>query len=482
MRKQDKTEKRKLTGKEKKELGRRLWATDPRLDVVHHNAAGIDVGSTSHYVAVPPDRDTYPVQEFQCFTADLRRLAQWLKGCGIETVAMQSTGVYWIPLYDILEEEGFEVYLVNAQHTKNLPGRKSDVQESQWLLKLHTYGLLRNSFRPGDAIRVLRQYWRQRDDNVKAASSCVQRIQKAMTEMNLQLANVISDITGWTGQRILRAIVAGERDPHELAAMKHYRIEASEEEIVRSLEGNWRPELLFVLEQELKMFDAYQQRITECDQRLQNELKKFTDRKKTEPGVTEVASQTTQIKPNKKVKKVKKPKGNAPQFDLASELHRISGVDLTRIDGIDVMTTQTVISELGLDMSRWPTEAHFASFLGLCPDNRISGGKVLKKGTRKVVNRAATALRMAASTLRNSQSYLGAQFRRLRTKLGEPKAITAMAHKLARLVYRMLKYGQEYVDKGMEFYQQKYRQQRLLQFKRIAQELGVQLPEIQSAK
>ena len=237
--------------KEKKEWGRRLQSEDPGLEVVHPHAAGIDVGNSTHYVAVRPDRDPEPVRRFECFTADLHRLADWLQSCGVKTVAMQSTGVYWIPLYEILEEHGLEVYLVNARHTKNLPGRKTDVQESQWLLKLHTYGLLNNSFQPVSEIRVLRTYWRQRGEHVRGAATCIQRMQKALTQMNVQLANVISDISGLTGQAIIRAIVAGERNPLKLAMLSDPRVHASHEEIAKSLEGNWRSELLFVLHQEL---------------------------------------------------------------------------------------------------------------------------------------------------------------------------------------------------------------------------------------
>ena len=263
--------------REKKEWARRLQSEDPGLTVIHPQAAGIDVGNSSHYVAVRPDRDAQPVRRFECFTADLYRLADWLQSCGVKTVAMQSTGVYWIPLYDILEARGFEVYLVNARHTKNLPGRKSDVQESQWLLKLHTYGLLNNSFQPPAAIRALRTYWRQRAEHVQGAATCMQRMQKALTQMNLQLANVISDISGLTGQAILRAITAGERDAGKLAELRDPRIKASPEEIAKSLQGNWRPELLFVLQQELEMYDTYQRRIAECDQQLQKHLAQFTD-------------------------------------------------------------------------------------------------------------------------------------------------------------------------------------------------------------
>ena len=449
--------------KERKQWARRLQSEDPGLEVVHPHAAGIDVGNGSHYAAVRPERDPEPVRRFECFTADLHRLADWLQNCGVRTVAMQSTGVYWIPLYEILDERGFEVYLVNARHTKNLPGRKSDVQESQWLLKLHTYGLLNNSFQPSAEIRVLRTYWRQRAEHVHGAATCIQRMQKALTQMNVQLANVISDVSGLTGQTIVRSIVAGEHDPRKLAELSDPRIHASREEIAKSLEGNWRPELLFVLQQEVEMYDVYQRRIAECDQQLQKHLASFADPVPPQPPQGEAKG------------KKAKPAKNAPRFDLSSELQRITGVDLTRIDGIDVMVAQTLVSEVGLDMSRWKTEAHFASWLGLCPDNRISGDKVLGKGTRHVINRAATALRMAANALMRSRTYLGAQYRRLRTKLGAPKAITAMAHRLARLVYRMLKYGQRYVDKGAEYYEQRYRQQQIQLLSKKAAKLGLRI-------
>jgi len=312
--------------KERKELGRQLRSEDPGLEVVHPHAAGVDVGNGAHSVAVRPDRDSQPVRRFECFTADLHRLADWLDSCRVKTVALQSTGVYWIPLYDILEERGFEVYLVNARHTKNLPGRKSDVHESQWLLKLHTYGLLNNSFRPTSEIRVLRTYWRQRAEHVRGIGTCILRMQKALTQMNLQLANVISDLSGVTGQKIVRASVAGTRDPRKLAELSDPRIQASKEEIAKCLEGNWRQELLFVLQQEIEMYDTYQQRIVECDQQLQKHLTSFAN------------TVAPQVKTEKTQKKTPKQKNkNAPQFHLSDELHRITGVDLTRIDGMDVM-------------------------------------------------------------------------------------------------------------------------------------------------
>jgi len=432
------------------------------LPPINKNAAGIDVGNAEHHVAVPPGRDAEPVQKFGSFTADLHRLARWLKACGVETVAMQATGVYWVALYQILEEYELQVNVVNAHHTKTLPGRKTDVLECQWLQKLHTFGLLNNSFQPAEEIRVLRTYMRQREKLVAAASTCIQHMQKALTEMNIQLANVISDISGMTGIAILRAIVNGERNPHTLAGLKNERIHASRQEIAQSLEGNWRPELLFVLEQSLALYDTYHQKIAECDQKIETHLKTMESNENTEQQLTQVRIRRSHHKQTSWV-------------DLHMHLHRIAGVDLTQIDGINVQTAQTVISEVGVDMTRWRSEKQFASWLGLCPDNRISGGKVLKRGTRRVVNRAATAFRMAAWSLFRSQSALGANFRRLRRKLGAPKAVTAMAHKLAKLVYRMLKFGQAYVDKGAEHYEAKYRQQTIKWLAKTAAALNLQL-------
>jgi hypothetical protein len=338
------------------------------------------------------------------------------------------------------------------------------------LLKLHTYGLLRHSFYPSAHIRVVRTYWRQRADHVCAASTCIQRMQKALTQMNIQLANVISDLSGWTGMRIVRAMLGGERDPQALAALSHPGIHASRDTMAKSLDGTWRVDLLFVLQQEVTTYDAYLLRIAECDQALEQHLRSLDD-KGGDPGDAPPTSPAAHRQT--RIKRRRKAGSHTPQFDLGRELQRISGVDLTRIDGIDVSVAQTVISEVGLDMSRWSDEHHFASWLGLCPDNRITGGKVIRRGTRRVVNRAATALRIAATTLRRSQSYLGAQYRRFRGKLGAPKAITATAHKLAILVYRMLRWGHEYVDKGMQYYEERHREQQIRLLKKRAATLGL---------
>ena len=434
------------------------------LGTVHPHSAGIDVGNETHYVAVPPEDvvEGEAVQSFGCFTAELERLARWLKDCGVRTIARQSTGVYGVPIFDLLEQHGFEVYLVNARDTRNLPGRKSDVQECPWLRKLHTHGLLQNSFHPPAEVRCLRALWRQRGDQIRSAGRGVQRMQKALTQMNLQLSHVISDIAGLTGMAIVRAIVAGERDPFPLAAWRHRRIKASQEQIAASLQGTWRPELLFVLKQELAMYDAFQQRIVECDEELASQLR----------SLPAAASPTAEPPPSHKRQRAQ---GHAPAFDLRAELVRVAGVDLPRIDGLDVLNAQTMLSEVGWDRSRWKTEGHFASWLGLCPNNSSSGAKVLGRATRKVVSRAATAFRLAAHALFRSQSYLGAQFRRLRTRLGTPKAITAMAHRLARLVYRLLRYGHAYVDQGSTYYEQRYREQQLRSLQKKAAQLGLTL-------
>ncbi len=352
-----------MNRKQRREMMRKIQADDLSLEVVHPDAAGIDIGNEAHYVAVPPARDSEPVRRFGCTTAELKEMADWLQRCGIRSVAMQSTGVYWIAVYDILEQAGLEVYLVNARETKNLPGRKSDVQESQWLMKLHTYGLLRNSFRPSPEIRTMRTYWRQRNDWVQSASRHIQRMQKVLTQMNVQLANVLSDISGATGQAIIKAILEGERDPHELAAFRDCRVKASAEEIARSLEGNWQEDLLFMLKQEQDGYEFCQKQMAQCDQRLQQYLQQREDR-----------SQGASLPEEKRKWRLKKKKGNKPQFDLRRELFRMLGTDLTRIDSIDVMTAMTIISEAGADMTKWKTEDHFVSWLRLCPDNKISGG------------------------------------------------------------------------------------------------------------
>ena len=428
------------------------------LTITHPNAAGIDIGIASHYVAVPADRDDEPVREVSSFTVDLHALADWLKTCDVDTVAMESTGVYWIPLFELLESRGFTVLLVNARHVKNVSGRKSDVLDCQWLQQLMSYGLLRGAFRPDNAICVLRALWRQRGMLLRSQGRQVQHMQKALTQMNVQLANVISDVVGETGQRILRAIVAGERDGQVLAAMKDARIRASHEEIAKSLQGNWRTEHLFSLQQALAMFDFIGTQVAECDREIEEQLR---------------ALQIHDGEPPEGKKKARTR--NAPKFDLRTQLFRMCGVDLTRIDGINVTTAIAVISETGSDMSRFPTVGHFTSWLGLCPGTKITGGKVMSGKTKRVANRAAQALKLAAAALRSSQSALGAYFRRMCARMDKPKAVTAAAHKMARLIYRMLTKGEEYTDQGQDYYEDRYRERVLRQLAQRAEKMGMRL-------
>jgi transposase len=453
--------KRKVAGEQKQSGGKKVdWKA---LEVMHPDAAGIDIGGSEHWVAISPDRDPEPVRRFGCFTADLHEMARWLVEKGVSSVAMQSTGVYWMPVFEILEQHGLKVILVNARDTRNLPGRKSDIQECQWLLKLHAFGLLNNSFQPTDEIRTARTLWRQRGNLVAEASSTIQRMQKALVEMNIQLSTVLSDLSGVSGMAIIGAILKGERDPWKLAALAQPGVKATAREIALSLEGNWREELLFVLGQEVELYRVYQRKIGECDVQLRKHLKSFGSK---------VDLKEQPLGPMARGKGRSK---NKPQFDLRTELYRITGIDWTKVNGLDVITAQTVMAEAGVDLSDFPTERKFSSWLGLCPTNERSGGKILNHRTRKVVNRASVALRNAASTLIRSQSYLGAQYRRLRTRLGAPKAITAMARKLACLYYRLIKHGQQYVDKGNEYYEARYREQQIRSLAKKAQKLGIRL-------
>jgi transposase len=430
------------------------------FELAYANAAGIDVGSASHHVAVPADRAEEAVREFKGFTEDLEALADWLAACAIDTVAMESTGVYWIPLYELLESRGFAVYLVNARHVKNVSGRKSDVLDCQWLQQLMSYGLLSGAFRPKDEICALRALSRQRDMLVRYQSRHVQHMQKALAQMNVQLSNVISDITGLTGQNIIRAIIAGERDAHKLAKLRHERIRASEADVAKSLKGHWRHEHLFALKQAMQLYDAYALAVADTDRQIEVQLEKLY--RHQAPAKTER-------------KRGPRPK---ERFDLRTALIRICGVDLTRIDGIETSTALKVIAEVGPDLTRFKSAKHFASWLGLCPGTKISGGKVLSGTTKRTANRLAQALRMAAFALSRSKSALGAYYRRLAARLDKPKAITATAHKLARLIYTMLTKGTEYADKGQDYYEERYRQRVVHHLNRRAATLGFVLTPV----
>ena len=442
---------------------RKRPATQAAITLTHPNAAGIDIGSAAHFVAVPPERDDEPVREFASFTADLHRLADWLDACGVDTVAMESTGVYWIPLYELLESRGFTVLLVNARHVKNVSGRKSDVLDCQWLQQLMSFGLLRGAFRPADQVCELRSLSRQRTMLLRSQGRFVQHMQKALTQMNIQLANVISDVVGETGQKILRAIVAGERDGMALARLKNSRIHASEDEIAKSLQGSWRAEHLFALKQALDAFDFCGTQLAECDAQVQAQL------------------QALHVREDEPAKGKKRGRArNAPKFDLRTQLFQMCGVDLTRIDGIDVTTALVVVSEVGADMGKFPSDKHFASWLGLCPGTKITGGKVMSGRTKRCANRAAQALRLAAAALRSSQSALGAYYRRMCARMDKPKAVTAAAHKLARLIYAMLTHGQEYTDRGQDYFEERYRQRVLHNLAHKAKTMGMQLIPVET--
>lgn len=432
--------------------------TDP-LNLLNPYAAGIDIGSRSHYVAVPAELDDEPVREFSCFTGDLNRLADWLVRIGIQTVALESTGVYWIPVYEMLEERGLSVLLVNARHVKNVPGRKSDVQDCQWLQQLHTYGLLRGGFRTDEEGIPLRAYLRQRSTLIERSSDHIRHIQKALRQMNLLLDNVVSDVTGKTGMLIVRAIIAGERDPEVLAQHRQRNCRKDEATIAASLEGHYRDEHLFALQQAVEFYDFYQQQIAACDRQIEAQLQKMTG--KADPS---------------ELPHLPKAKSKHPlKFDVRSELYRLTGVDLTRIDGMNESSVLKVLAETGTNMNHWPTEKHFASWLGLCPGNKVTGGKILNSQTKPCANRAAATFRLCAFALFNSDSALGAYFRRQRSRLGAPKAITATAHKLARIFYSMLKNGQEYVDQGRDEYEKRYQERVLNNLKKRAASMGYQL-------
>lgn len=418
------------------------------LERVNLNAAGVDIGSREYFVAIPEGRDKESVKKFGTFTCDLKKITKWLKKNKINTVAMESTGVYWIPLYEYLESQDFEVLLVNARHVKNVTGRKTDVLDCQWIQQLHTYGLLQGAFRPDEEFCVLRSYLRHRKNLVRTMTRETHHMQKALIQMNIKLANVIAEITNITGLRIIKAIIAGETNPQVLAKLKHRCTRKSEEEIAKSLEGNYRKEHLFSLSQALEAYEFYQQQLNNCDEKIKQYLQAFTE--------------------------------NSSNETMEQLLAKVAGSDLTKIEGISTQTALTVISEVGLDMNKFPTAKHFASWLGLCPSNKVSGGKILSSKTQQKTNRAAEALRLAASSLHKSQSAMGAFFRRIKSRAGSPKAITATAHKMARLIYHMLKNGEEYVKVQMEEYEKNYKEKVIQNMQRKAKAFGFKLTPIAS--
>jgi len=406
------------------------------------------------------------VRRFGAFTEDLERLADWLAACGIKSVVMESTGVYWIPLFELLERRGFEVILVDPRKLKSVPGRKSDVQDCQWLQQLHTFGLLAAAFRPDDQTCVLRAYLRQRALLVEHGAQHIQHMQKSLTQMNLKLDKVLSDITGVTGLLIIDAILDGERDPRKLALFRDERCRNDEATIAKALVGTWRDEHLFTLKQARELYRTMQRLIAECDAQIEAHLKTFADRPVEPPPAG--------LPP---ARKKRRSKGGV-SFEAQSLLEHKAGVDLTRIDGIDSHTALKVVSEIGLDMSRWPTEKHFASWLALCPENRESAGRRQSSRTRPSANRAAAALRMAAHSLHHSKTALGAYLRRMKASRGAPKAITATARKLALMIYHALKHGMHYVDPGQDWYERQYRDRVLKSLARKAQQFGYQLVPI----
>lgn len=440
-----------------------MAARKRELSVMHPNAAGIDIGSGSHYAAVGPGRGDDAVREFGCFTDDLEAMAQWLLERGVDVVAMESTGVYWIAPYEVLEAHGLKVYLVNARHVSNVAGRKSDVLDCQWLQQLMSFGLLRGAFRPDGDVCALRAVSRQRDALLREQARQVQRMQKALTQMNVQLTNVITDIVGKTGQDIIRAIIAGERDPEKLAKLRNYRVHASEAQIAKSLEGNWRDEHVFCLGQALALFDTYQRLIAEADAKLEELIKPMRRHQSTLP-------------PNKRKGRGK----NAPSFDVLNALYQWAGVDLTRIGGIDVSTALKVLVEIGVDLSRFKTAKHFASWLGLCPGTKISGGKKLSGASKRLPNRVAQALKLAAQGLHHSHCALGAYYRRMAARLGAGRAITATAHKLARLIYAMLTKGEEYVERSQQQYEESMRRRTVSYLRRKAKALGYRIEPMEA--
>jgi transposase len=430
------------------------------LPTVHPNAAGLDIGSEEIWVAVPADRDAHPVQKFGTYTPDLYALADWLQRCHIDTVAMESTGVYWIPLFDILEARGLEPQVVNARHLKQVPGRKSDVQDCQWIQRLHSFGLLTGSFRPEAEIRVLRAYLRHRATLIEYRAAHIQHMQKALLQMNLQLPQVVKDITCQTGLAIIRAILAGERNPETLAALRNARCAKDEADFVKALTGNYREEHLFALKQAVELYDFYTTQLRACDAEIERQFSVL------KPERAEA------LPPLERSAKGKQKSKNAPAYDARELLYQVLGVDLVAISGLNESSVQTILTEVGIDLTAFPSEKHFASWLGLAPHNDVSGGKVLRRHTLKNHNRAGQAFRIAAESVSRKQDGLGAYYRRQRARLGPQKAIVATAHKLARIFYHVLTERTAFKPMSDEAYEKQVRERELANLKKKAAKLG----------
>lgn len=430
--------------------------------VIRERAAGIDIGSRFHVVAVGPDLCDEPVRTFQTFTGDLVRMADWLQSLRIETVAMESTGVYWVAVYEILEKRGIEVILANARDARTVPGRKSDVNDAQWLQRLQACGLLRASFRPGRDIAALRTYLRLRERHLDYAAAHIQHMQKALTLMNLQLQHVVADVTGATGMRIIRAIVGGERDPQILSTLRDERCKSDRETVRAALEGNYQPEHVFALTQALALYDFYQTQIDDCDARIEQVLK-VLNVGKDRPAEPLPKPRHRTVQPN------------ALSFNVRAVLYQLVGFDLTQINGIGPYLALRLIAECGTDLGRWPTAKHFTSWLTLSPGSKISGGKVLSAHTRKTTNRVAAHLRLAAVTLGRTDTALGAFYRRLSARVGKSKAVTATARKIAVLFYNAMRFGMNYRDPGADYYERQYRERVIKQLHRRAVEFGFTL-------
>jgi len=443
----------------------------PKLDAlaqINHHAAGLDIGDAEIYAAVPESAADPAVRVFRTFTTDLEALVNWLAACHVDTVAMESTGVYWIPIYELLEERGCQVYLVNARQLKNVSGKKTDILDCQWIQQLHTYGLLQPSFRPPDEICALRALVRQRGRLIRSCSAEIQHMHasRALQQMNLKLTRVLSDVAGVTGLQIIRAIVAGERDPHKLAAYRDRRCEKSADEIAAALTGHYKAEHVFALRQALAAYDFFCEQVQACDAEIA----------KTYQAVTPAAQRTAPALGPRERRHI--PQRHEPAFDLRTELYHLAGVDLTTVKGLDILTIQSVLTEIGVDMTRWPSVKHFTSWLGLSPANQKTGGKIIKRGTKPSANRAATALRLAARSLLRSKSALGVFSRRMRGKLGTASAITATAHKLARIIYAMLKSKTPYREPAAAEVAAQHRERKLKGLQRQAKELGYKLTPV----